>query len=55
MREISIELKNNVSQLKQRKNKEQNTKMNLYELIAAFLLGPLTQVFSWVSSIGIQI
>ena len=55
MRDIHIELKESAGLLKKRKNKEQNTKMNLYKLIPTFLLGPLTQVFSWLSSIGIQV
>ena len=55
MKEIHIELRNNANLLKERKNKDQNTKMNLYKLIPTFILGPMTQIFSYISSIGIQV
>jgi pyruvate/2-oxoglutarate dehydrogenase complex dihydrolipoamide acyltransferase (E2) component len=55
LKEIHMELNSNASLLKERKNKEQNKKMNLYKLIPTFLLGPLAQIFSYISSIGIQI
>ena len=29
--------------------------MNLYKLIPTFILGPMTQIFSYISSIGIQV
>ena len=54
MREIHIELKNNANALKQRKDENQNTKMNLYKILPTFLLGPANQIFSYISSIGAQ-
>ena len=44
-----------VNLLKQRRNNDQNKKMNLYKLIPTFIMGPMTQIFSYISSIGIQV
>ena len=55
LKEIHMELNASAGLLKQRKNNDQNKKMNLYKLIPTFLLGPMTQIFSYISSIGIQV
>ena len=55
MKEITGELMDNVKLLRERKNKDQNKKMNLYRLIPTFLMGPMTQIFSYISSIGIKV
>ena len=55
LKEIHIELNQSATLLKERKNKDQNKKMNLYRLIPTFIMGPMTQIFSYISSIGIQV
>ena len=55
MKEITDELMDNVKLLRERKNKDQNKKMKLYRLIPTFIMGPMTQIFSYISSIGIKV
>ena len=55
LKEIHMELNTSAKLLKERKNKDQNKKMNLYRLIPTFIMGPMTQIFSYISSIGIKV
>ena len=53
--EITKELTSSVKLLRERKNKDQNMKMLIFKLIPTFITGPLTQIVSYLSSIGIRI
>ena len=52
---ISEELFTSANLLKKKKNKEQNKKMKLMYFLPTFLLGPLIQISSYLSSIGIAL
>ena len=53
--EITEELKSSVDLLRKRKNKDQNKKMNLMYFLPTFILGPVIQIISFLSSIGLSI
>ena len=54
-KEISKNLTDNVKLLRERKNKDQNTKMNMYKFVPTFLTGPITQIVGYLSSIGFKV
>lgn len=54
-KEISHELKANVDLLRKRKNKDQVKKMTLIHFLPTFLIGPIMQILSYLSSIGIAL
>ena len=53
--EITNELNTSVKLLRERKNKDQNFKMKIFKYIPTYFSGPFTQVFSYLSSIGLRI
>ena len=53
-KKIVEELMNSVKKLRERKNAFQNKKMNFYKLVPTFIMGPLTQLFSYLSAIGVK-
>ena len=54
-KEITKNLTDSVKILRERKNKDQNTKMNMYKLVPTFLTGPIVQIICYLSSIGFKV
>ena len=53
--EITNELNKSVKLLRERKNKDQNFKMKIFKFVPTSMSGPFTQIFSYLSSIGLRI
>lgn len=53
--EINDELQDSVDKLRSKKNKDHNQKGKIAQMIPSFLLAPLVQITSYLSSIGIGI
>ena len=53
-KQISIELMDSVKKLREKKNQFQNKKMNFYKLVPTFIMGPFTDIFAYLSAIGVQ-
>jgi len=53
--QITNELTQSVKLLRERKNKDQNFKMNVFKFIPTFITGPFTHMVSYLSSIGLRI
>ena len=51
---ITEELVSSVKLLRERKNKDQNKKMALFKFIPTYIMGPATQILSYLSSIGMK-
>ena len=51
---ITEELVSSVKLLRERKNKDQNKKMFLFKFFPTYLMGPATQILSYLSSIGMR-
>ena len=54
-KQITKELNDSVKILRARKNKDQNIKMKMFKFVPTFLTGPITQIVSYLSSIGIKV
>ena len=54
-KEITKELNDSVKILRARKNKDQNIKMTMFKFVPTFLTGPIVQIVSYLSSIGIKV
>ena len=54
-KQITKELNDSVKILRARKNKDQNIKMKMFKFVPAFLTGPITQIVSYLSSIGVKV
>ena len=54
-KQITEELVDSVKVLRARKNKDQNIKMKMFKLVPTFLTGPITQIVSYLSSMGYKV
>ena len=54
-KQITKELNDSVKILRARKNKDQNIKMKMFKFVPTFLTGPITQIVSYLSSIGVKV
>ena len=54
-KDITKELNDSVKILRARKNKDQNIKMTMFRFVPTFLTGPITQIVSYLSSIGLKV
>lgn len=54
-KQITKELNDSVKILRARKNKDQNIKMKMFKFVPTFLTGPITQIVSYLISIGVKV